>query len=454
MAEPSTQNVYLCQNATMDQGHPGPPSTTEGSTLRALIGVMGLVASSVLAHHSIERVSLGVGSVEAVGSSGTASLSSDGSYVAFQSSASNLVPGDTNAQPDVFVRDLVARTNERISVSSTGLQAAGGSWSPVMTPDGRFIAFDSVAMNLAPGGHLPFMDVFLHDRTTGLTERLSDGIGGVLGNNGSYRPSLSADGRFVAFESTASNLVAADTNHTADVFLRDRSTNSLVRVSVTSFLAQASGPSWDAKISADGRFVSFTSAAVDLVPGDTNAALDVFVHEISSAITARVSVNDGGFQALGGHSSGAMLSSTGRFLAFSSGARNLVTNDSNSFGDVFVKDLTTGRVRLVSISTAGIQANGVSSDACISADGRTVGFVSEASNLTRADRNLLADVFVRDLETGRTRRLSIAQSGSEANAVSRKPALSADGRSLAFESAADNLVPGDTNSTDDVFRVR
>jgi Tol biopolymer transport system component len=233
-----------------------------------------------------ERVSLGPNGVQGNGSSGNISnpvLSADGRFVAFDSAASNLVPGDTNGVLDVFVHDRRLGTTRRVSVGPNGRQGNAGSYAPVLSANGRFVAFYSAADNLVRGDTNRSLDVFVHDRRLGTTRRVSVGPNGRQGNAGSYVPVLSANGRFVAFDSAASNLVPGDTNDSTDVFVHDRRLGATRRVSVGPNGRQGNDGSTYAALPADGRFVAFTSFASNLVPGDTNGALDVFVHTLAGA---------------------------------------------------------------------------------------------------------------------------------------------------------------------------
>ena len=341
-------------------------------------------------------------------------------------------------------------TTRRVSVSTGGGQSNGDSFTPALSADGRFVAFGSFASNLVPGDTNGLTDVFVRDRRTGTTQLVSVRTGGGRGNDSSSNPALSADGRFVTFMSLATNLVPGDTNGTFDVFVHDRQTGTTRRVSGSSSGTQGNGESSLPALSADGRFVTFMSLATNLVPGDTNNARDVFVHDRQTGTTRRVSVSSGGGQA-NNFSSDAALSADGRFVAFDSDASNLVPGDTNGTFDVFVHDRQTGTTRRVSLRTGGGQGNGSSFDAALSADGRFVAFGSDASNLVPGDTNAATDAFVHDRWTGTTRRVSISSGGSQGNGDSIAPVLSANGRLVAFESIASNLVPNDTNGVFDVF---
>jgi Tol biopolymer transport system component len=297
-----------------------------------------------------ERVSVDSGGVQGNDDSGydALSISADGRYAGFVSSATNLVAGDTNAREDVFVRDRVSGTTVRVSVDSGGAQGDGycSGHALSMSPDGRYVAFASNAPNLVVGGDTNgwlIGDAFVRDRQSGITELVSVDSGGAQGNDGSgyYGVSISADGRYAAFTSYATNLVAGDTNGALDVFVRDRQSGTTERVSVDSGGTQGNYDSGDyeVSISADGRYVAFESLASNLVPGDTNNDYDVFVRDRQSGTTERASLASGGAQ--GNNDSGwwgASVSAAGRYVAFASIATNLVPGDTNGFVDVFVRD--------------------------------------------------------------------------------------------------------------------
>ena len=280
---------------------------------------------------------------------------------------------------------------------------------------------------------------------------------GVLGDSYSAYPSISADGRYVAFSSPATNLMPGDSHGTDQVYLRDRVAGTTTCLSVSADGAMGSAQSTDPSISADGHVVAFWSWAPDLVPGDTNANPDVFVRDLRTGTTERVSVSTAGIQAAGG-SWYAALSGDGRYVAFRSAASNLVPGDTNARGDVFVHDRVAGSTERVSLASDGSQANGNSftTTACISRHGRYVVFQSDATNLSAADVNgTLVDVFVHDRLTGVTEMVSVSSAGVGGDNGSRDPAISADGSSVVFETRAANLVAGvTTGGWDEVTRIR
>jgi hypothetical protein len=309
---------------------------------------------------------------------------------------------------------------------------------------------------------------------------------GSSADGGSFYSVISATGRYVAFNSSASNLVASDTNAAYDVFVRDTCLGaaagcvpSMQRASVASDGTEANGDSGytttngdlGTAISGDGRFVTFVSAATNLVAGDTNGLDDVFVRDTCAGApagctptTTLVSVGIGGAPANGG-SAGPVISRSGRFVAFSSSASNLVVADTNNTWDVFVRDTCAGAptgcvpsTTRVSVDGSGTEANADSGLPAFSGDERFVAFASMASNLVPGDTNATQDVFLRDTCFGAvnacspsTVRVSLSQSGSEPDFRSLFPKVSFDGRYVAFVSQGSNLVPGHSNTTGDLY---
>lgn len=277
--------------------------------------------------------------------SGEPAISPDGRYIAFHSKGTNLVAGDTNTVRDVFLRDQVAGTTERVSLSHSGSEADAGCLSAAMSGDARFVAFVSSATNLVAGDLNGRQDVFLRDRLLGTTERVSVATGGAEGNGHSWFPAVSSDGRYVAFFSDASSLVSGDTNLRRDTFLRDRLAGTTTRISVDSAGNQAdhnSDPLTSTKpqISADGRYVAFVSAATNLVAADTNGEDDIFVHDRITGSTERVSVGIGGKQGTEASDSPS-ISADGRYVLFHTDS----PLQGGQYGGVFLRDRINGTTR-------------------------------------------------------------------------------------------------------------
>lgn len=377
------------------------------------------------------------------------SISADGRYVAFESLASNLVSGDTNNAQDIFVRDRVAGVTQRVNIASDGSEANNHSEVPVLSLNGRYVAFPSEASNLVPNDTNARGDIFVHDRVTGATERVNVASDGSEANDRSSQyPSISADGRYIVFWSYASNLVQNDTNADSDVFVRDRVAGLTKRVSVASDGSQGNSKSGAPMvISADGRYVVFYSNASNLVANDTNAGNDIFIHDLVTSTTERVVVTLDG-SAVNPQSDHIGTSTDFRYLAFVSNNPNLVPGVTSGEEHTYVHDRVTGQTILASVSSDGDEANSLSYHPSLSADGRYVTFESDATNLVP---NAPRGVFVHDLVTGITKLVSVAADGSGGNGGSSDATLSPDGRYIAFGSAASNLVSGDTNGVRDSF---
>lgn len=280
------------------------------------------------------------------------------------------------------------------------------------------------------------------------------------GDSAQSRPSVSGDGRFVAFASDATNLVSGDTNNASDVFVKDVTSGATVRVSVDSGGVQGNKDSFSPSISGTGRFVAFTSLSNNLVTGDTNGFADVFLHDRDpdgngifdegNGTTIRLSIRTSGLQG-NGASGNPSISDNGEFIAFDSAANNLVASDTNLVKDVFVRDWVFSTTTRVSVDSTGVQGNDQSVSPSISRDGNVVGFTSSATNLVANDVNFQDDVFVRDRYAGVTEIVSVDSSGNGADNWSAGASVSNDGQFVAFYSWADNLVAGDTNGFGDVF---
>lgn len=400
-----------------------------------------------------ERVSVTTDDIEGNDTSNSLSMSSDGRYVTYYSRATNLVVGDTNNDDDVFLRDRQLGTTERISVATNGTQSNGDSKDASITADGRYVVFASRSSNL---GVLGVADdnyhIFLRDRQESTTTDVVSFLAPATLNGDSYEGSLSADNTLVAFSSEATNLVAGDTNGNQDVFVFNRTTSLYQRASVSTEGVEANGESYGATISANGRYVVFESDADNLVEDDTNDATDIFVHDLQTGITERVSIASDGTES-DDSVSGADISADGRYVVFDSESDTLVVGDGNEYGDVFLHDRETGETTIVSVSTTGEQGWSDSEGPSISDDGQRVVFYSEAENLVAGDNNSQGDLFLRNLQTQETIRISEITKDVYANDSTINPTFSSDGNYFVFESSASTLVPGDTNGSSDIFFV-
>jgi predicted RNA-binding protein with TRAM domain len=437
----------------------------------ALTAVLALTATDPARGQTTERVS--VSSTGEEGDAGTiwaSSISRDGRFVAFTSEATNLVTDDTNGVKDVFLHDRQTGETTRVSVSSTGEQGnqrsgLSGTSHVALSDDGRFVAFWSEATNLVPNDTNGTADGFVHDRQTGETTRVTVSATGEQdnGTGGSGPQSISSDGRFVGIVSNATNLVPDGTNGLWHVFVHDRDTDedgifdepgaiNMTLVSVSSTGRQGNGNTGASiSIAGDGSLAVFESYATNLVAGDTNGHRDAFVHDLNTGETTRVSVSSAGEQG-NGSSQLPRVSADGRFVAFASNATNLVPGDTNGERDIFVHDRQTGQTTRVNVSSSGQQANGVTwYGVSISAEGRFVAFASDATNLVPGDTNGDRDIFVHDRQTGETTRVSLTATGEQGNGGSSTSSISANGRFVAFDSTAADLVPGDTNGVSDTF---
>lgn len=392
------------------------------------------------------------GAAEGNARSDPARISSDGRFIVFASVANNLVASDTNGQEDVFVHDQLNCTTTRISVTSGGAQATGGgSVNPNISNDGRYVVFQSTAINLVAGDTNGFEDVFLRDRLLLTTTRLSISTAGAQSNGASLNPIISGDGRIVAFESLGSNLVAGDANVFSDIFVRDITANQTSLVSISSGGGPANENSRAPSISGDGQVVAFSSYASNLITGDTNVSADAFVRDRLLNVTSRASVATGGGQVTGNFSdAGPALSADGRHVAFVSTSTDFVVGDLDVFNDIFVHDRVTLTTTRVSESPSGQDSTGDSDIPSISIDGRWITFESLADNLVLGDTGT-RDIFLYDAEEDEITRITEEPGGDDANLDSFRASISTDGRYISFTSGASNLVPDDTNGHQDIF---
>ncbi|MBG0788411.1 MAG: PD40 domain-containing protein [Anaerolineaceae bacterium] len=420
------------------------------SVVVIFISLFLFVDSSIAVSGDIIQVSVSSEGIQANAYSYAPKISSDGRYISFSSEADNLVLVDENEVTDIFVHDCQTGGTELVSIASDGTQGNGHSWFSAISGDGRFIVFDSDANNLVVGDTNDATDIFVHDRQTGMTIIVSVSSEGTQGIGNSVHPAISENGRFVAFSSEANNLVTNDTNADMDVFVHDLVTRETEKVSIASDGTQGVWGSGSPALSGDGQFIVFQSINKYLVVDDTNETQDIFIHDRSSSETMLASISSDGSQA-NFISMSPAISANGRYVAFESGADNLTTSDTNEKWDIFIHDMLTGDTSLISVASDETQANQDSRKATLSSDGRYIAFTSDADNLVEEDLNNFTDVFIHDIQYGFTSLVSISFDGTQANNYNYSPAISANGRYLAFYSYAFNLVPVDTNGTADIF---
>lgn len=434
------------------------------SSVALLAGSLVLLPSRAAAQGVTERVSVASNGSQADGQSLLGAISPDGRFLAFESFASNLVPGDTNLVRDVFLRDLSTGSTTRVSVSSSGAEANGESalWRKSISSDGRYVAFSSGASDLVPGDGNGQWDVFVHDLQIGSTIRASlDPAGGESDGNSHYA-TLSADGRFLAFMSYATNLAPLTSDTLVpQIYVRDMTTGQTVLASVNTAGAQCQGYATHPELSADGRTLVFRSDGTNFVAGETGfIGMQIYVRDLASGVTTRASVSSQGRRAMayGFETHVPSISADGRLVAFQSRAGNLVPGDDDSSLDVFVHDRLTATTTRVSVSSRGTPGDGDSGGPCLSPDGRFVAFGSDSSDLVPGDGNGHGDAFLRDLLTGSTTRINLRTDGIEGSGAppdyvdaTASSSISQDGRFIAFWSLDTNLVAGDTNGVADTF---
>ncbi|MFI9834853.1 TolB family protein [Streptomyces sp. NPDC051913] len=418
--------------------------TTLSAAVVAVLGVAALPAQA--GPHTTqrtERASVSTHGRQADGPSGRPVLSADGRYVAFVSTATDLVPGDTNGVADAFVHDLRTGRTERV--------AEGPATDVALSGDGRRVVVATAAA-LTEDDANGLDDIYLVDRRTHRTERVSHGHPDVppryLLN---YAPAISANGRVVAYTTSAPDAAPADTNGRDDVIVHDLRTgkDELVQYRTDGTLGEAD--SLGAALSADGRYVAFESADQLDPAHDYTHARNIYVRDRVERTTEQISrpakyvYKESSFES--------SLSADARVFAFASHVRSLVPDDTNRVSDVFAFDRASQTTVRVSVAADGTQGDGASSGAYLSADGRRVAFVSAATNLVPGDTNGVADVFVKDLRTGAIQRVATAADGTQPDGpATGGTALS--GHRVAYASDASNLVPDDTNGVTDVFARR
>lgn len=366
------------------------------------------------------------------GASSFPDLSGDGRFVAFQSGANNLVTGDSNGTVDIFVRDRVAARTERVSLTDADAQATGGSSTfPSISDDGRRVAFLSSSNSFIPGDDKGRIDAFVRDRTTGSTIRVVTGLGGALLDDNVVDVEISGNGRYVAFVTAATNVVSGDTNGETDIFVRDLQTGVVERVSVNSSEQQGSGWSFRPSISDDGRYVAFDTSS--LLAGGAPGKANAYVRDRSAGTTSIVNVSSE--EVVGSEGGGSpIISGDGRYVAFASDSSNLVANDANGTSDTFRRDLVAGVTTRITWSDSDVALSLGGYPMSISDNGNEVGFRSSSQATSAPDAGTDADLFVRTVSTASTRRVSTSTTVPDpAIAVSDGPiGMSDDGRQVAF----------------------
>jgi Tol biopolymer transport system component len=396
---------------------------------------------------STQRESISSLGSEARRGCGVAVLSADGRVVAFQSDSSDLVVGDTNGRFDAFVHERDTGITARVSLDSAGGQLTRNSWVASVSGDGRFVVFFGDDAHAVSGDTNNASDVFVRDRQLGLTTRVSVATGGGEANGASTGGIVTADGRFVVFTSMATNLVAGDTNGCSDVFVHDRLTTTTTWESMTSSGGLGNGYCGRVALSNDAHYVVFGSDATNLVPNDTNGWPDVFLRDRWIGTTVCVSTDATG--AVGdGASDYPTISGDGSTIAFRSHS-SLLPGISGS--QIFVRDVATWGLGIASKSSAGVPGDNLCDDVSLSLSGRYVAIATQATNLVPGDTNWTADVFRHDRATGQTVLVSVNSAGTVPNDHSYQPTISSDGRFVVFTSYDASFIPGDTNGQLDAF---
>lgn len=408
------------------------------STAIALVGATPAMAFS---SGVTTRVSVAADGTEGDGPSYIDAFTEDGRYVVYDSESTNLNPDDTDDYTDVYVLDRTTGVNELATVDSDEVKAPTGGYFGEITPDGRYVAFSTNA-GLVPADTNQLYDIYVRDRTNGTTTLASVPSAGGIGTGSARFGVISDDGRYVAFEYDGDDMVNGDANGYGDVFVRDMVANTTVIASVSSAEVSANSQSYDPQISGNGRYVIFTSDSTNLVAGDPDNETQVFVRDLQAGTTTLGSAtNSGGFgnaRAIEGD-----ISSDGRYVVFASPATDLITPATNGSYQVFRRDRTAGTTVLVSSTDAGVQGGDSSQYPRISADGRIVAFGSAAPDLVADDTNGATDIFTKDMTTGIVARMSVNTAGEEANfGTDVDNAISPDGTTVGFHSVSTNLALG------------
>lgn len=400
-----------------------------------------------------ERLSVGVGGVDPDGASTAPVIAAEGRYIAFTSLATNLVDADANALSDVFRLDNETGTLERISVSSAETESDGVSLNPDISADGRYVVFVSAATNLVDGDNNGVDDCFLRDVESGTTVRVNLDENGNSADAACANPAVSDDGRYVVFESAATDLVANDLLGYTNIFLRDLESASTTLISRPLSGGVANGNSVKPALSGNGRYIVFESAADDLSTDDGDTVLDVYWldrEQNDLRLVSRDSTTSSVVKG-NGDSTRADVDDEGRYVVFQSLADNLVSSDGNSVSDCFLRNIVAGATTRLNVDSSGSESAGACSFVRIDADGDYVTFVSLGSDLVSGDGNGVADVFAKARDGSEILLLSRGTGDVDSDAASDEPTIGDEGNFVVWSSAATNLVSSDGNSLSDVF---
>jgi hypothetical protein len=419
----------------------------------ALSGVAGAFQSSAAPAVRTTRESVSSAGVPAVGAVLPGVISANGRYVVFTSAAWNLVGA---AGTHVYRRDRTSGTTVLVTVAKTGVPSTGGGFAPTLSADGRFVAFASAGNDFVDGDTNGTMDVFLRDMNAGTTAIVSASQTGAPGNLASSLNTasgvreISDDGRFVAFSSSATNLVATSNNNKQQVYVKDMTTGVVTRASVDAANAAGDDTSSAPVLSGNGRVVAFLSLAANLSSLSTSHTTQLFVRDLDTGTTTLESVTSAGTPVLSQPVSAPALSFDGKYLAFETKAQ-LESRDRDVLTfDVFLRDRVLGTTKLASLSSNAV-AGAESKAPSISADGRWVGFQSLDNTLVGDDLNGMIDVFLYDRVSEAVKLVSVNDAGQQANAHSSSPSVSSDGRYVVLMSSASNLVTSPTSTGSQLY---
>lgn len=430
--------------------------------LSALLSVVLLfwAGPAIAQIDAISRASVSTTGGDSNGVSTAAAVSSNGASVAFRSTASDLVTGDTNGKQDVFIYNVGTGVTTRLSLSNTRMVQANddsgvssrASHPILISPDGRYVAYASDATNLVTSDQNGTRDIFVGDTQLLTTARVNIAFSVTEANNTCEEPALSDDGLFFGFSSIATNFDTSDQNGKSDVFRRNNSSLTTSPASNSTGGTAGNDDSYSPSLSSDGSVMAYSSGASTLVSGDTNSVSDIFVHAFSGSggVTTRVSVNSAGSQS-DAASEYPVISGNGRYVVFESDASNLVSGDKNGMRDIYLYDLQEQVTERISVNRTGRDSNGPSRMASISADGRYVAFLSSATNIVAGDTNGTVDVFVRDRQAPKTLRVNLSADQVQGTRDVLDAMISSDGMYVGFSTDDSGLVSGDANGVSDVF---